>query len=148
MTSLSFSTLRAANIRRLPLFKNAQGQPAHSQPDGSDWSIAEWVQASLGEFGELANLLKKLKRGDFNLNDDAVRHQTQCDIAREFADIITYLDITALQFGVDLGEATRLKFNEVSRRVSVDVFIDPNNECQDTDPGDTDYTFTKDLPHG
>lgn len=45
---LTFDALRQANRARLPHFKNALGQPAHSEPDGSDWSDAEWLQAVVG----------------------------------------------------------------------------------------------------
>lgn len=114
---MDFQTLRAANIRRLPQFKNSKGQPAHSQPDGSDWSLAEWCNAVTGELGEAANLIKKVQRGDYTLEE------ARQDLADEFADIVTYLDILAMRAGVDLGEATRNKFNMVSTRVGSDVFI-------------------------
>jgi hypothetical protein len=38
-------------------------------------------------------------------------------LMREFADVVGYLDILACRAGVDLGAATRLKWNEVSERV-------------------------------
>lgn len=117
---MKFSTLRTANLLRLPLFKNAKGEPAHSKPDGSDWSKPEWCNAVLGELGELANLLKKVQRGDMTMND------ARGDIANELADVQTYLDILAFQCGVDLGEATVVKFNRVSERVGCDVFIKYN----------------------
>ena len=36
---------------------------------------------------------------------------------------MTYLDILAMRAGVDLGDATVAKFNEVSERVGCDVMI-------------------------
>lgn len=125
MTDMTFDTLRAANIRRLPLFKNAKGEPAHSEPDGSDWSPAEWLQAVTGELGELANVLKKVRRGDFPLDIHLEA------IEKEFADIAIYLDIFAYQYRIDLGAAVRNKFNEVSNRVGAPVFIDPDNRVHD-----------------
>lgn len=113
MTELLFSALRRANLERLPLFKNAQGGPAHSQPDGSDWALSAWCNATLGELGELANLIKKIERGDVTL--DAVRKK----VADELADVVTYLDILAFRCGVDLGAATIAKWNRVSERVGV-----------------------------
>lgn len=110
--SLTFDALRAANMDRLPLFKNALGEPAHTEPDGSDWSPADWMTATLGELGEAANIMKKIKRGDYE--EGGIPFD---DLAREFADVVTYLDILAMQFGIDLGEAVRTKFNEVSVRV-------------------------------
>lgn len=114
---LSFSTLRDANKKRLPEFKNSKGQPAHEKKDGSDWSLAEWMNAVAGELGEAANLIKKIRRGDLTLKD------ARPLLAKEFADIITYLDITAAQAGIDLAKAIEEKFNEVSERVNSSVRI-------------------------
>ena len=124
---LSLRTLREANKRRLPKFKDAKGNIAHKNADGSDWSSAEWLQATVGELGELANILKKVRRGDFNEND------VKKDIEDEFADILIYLDIWAMQHKVDLSRVVERKFNEVSRRVGADVFIDVD-DWQSYDP--------------
>lgn len=61
---LSFQTLREANMQRLPQFKNRKGEPAHSKADGSDWKLSAWSNATLGELGEAANIIKKIERGD------------------------------------------------------------------------------------
>lgn len=114
---LTFNDLRKANMKRLPQFKNSKGELAHEKPDGSDWSLAEWMNAVAGELGEAANIIKKIRRGDLTLQE------ARPMLAKEFADIVTYLDITAAQAGVDLGNATREKFNEVSNRVGADVFL-------------------------
>ncbi len=129
MTDLSFNTLREANIRRIPQFKNAQGQRAHSEDDGSDWAPADWLQAVVGELGELANMLKKVKRGDYTFEEGRV------EIAKEFADVAIYLDIFAYQFRIDLGQAIESKFNEVSKRVGAEVFIGPGNRVRDGSEG-------------
>jgi NTP pyrophosphatase (non-canonical NTP hydrolase) len=113
--SLTFSDLRAANTARLPVFKNRRGERAHSQPDGSDWCLAQWCNAVLGELGEAANIIKKVERGDLTLDE------ARPDLRRELADVQTYLDILAFRAGVDLGAATAEKFNEVSVRVGCDV---------------------------
>src|SRR6478736_2564011 len=107
---LSFRTLREANMQRLPLFRDANGEICHKEPDGSDWSPAEWLQAVVGELGELANVLKKVRRGDYPLE------KALPEIRKEFADVMIYLDLFALQYGFDLGDAVIQKFNEVSRR--------------------------------
>lgn len=126
---ISLRTLREANKQRLPLFRDAQGNICHKEPDGSDWSPAEWMQATVGELGELANVLKKVHRGDFTLE------QAMPEIRKEFADVLIYLDIFAMQFGIDLSDAVREKFNEVSRRVSADVFIGHDDDWHHWDPG-------------
>jgi len=129
---LTFGQLRAANISRLPQFKNAKGEPAHSEPDGSDWLLSGWSNAVEGELGEVeealedfivfgrlqkhlgrnANLIKKIERGDVTLEE---KRQALAD---ELADVQTYLDILAFRCGIDLGEATVKKWNEVSEKVN------------------------------
>lgn len=127
MTKLTFDALRKANTLRLAQFKNAHGDLAHSEPDGSDWTPADWLQAVVGELGEYANFRKKFQRGDITL-------QTfETHARKELADVQTYLDILARRCldvpgkahptGVDLGGATIDKFNEVSRRVKASVWL-------------------------
>lgn len=114
---LTFEQLRAANIARLPQFKNRYGETAHSMPDGSDWSPAQWLQAVVGELGEYANIRKKFERGDIT---EAEFRELAAD---ELADTIVYLDILAFRLGIDLGEAVIDKFNRVSARVGSDVLL-------------------------
>lgn len=130
-SGLKFNALRQANIARLPQFKNKHGVCAHTKPDGSDWSPAQWLQALTGELGEFANLRKKLERGDLSLSEFEIH------AAKELADIQTYLDILAMRCldtdgcphptGIDLGQATVDKFNEVSERVGSTVRLDADD---------------------
>ena len=115
---LTFNGLREANTMRLPQFKNGKGQPAHSEPDGSDWLLSQWCNAVCGELGEAANIIKKIERGDFTLEEK------RGDLAKELADVVTYLDILAKVAGIDLGKATMDKFNEISHRVGSNVRLD------------------------
>jgi len=110
MTELTFGALRAANIARIPTFRDKHGRLCHNE-DGSDWSPAQWLQAVVGELGEYANVRKKFERGDLT------EEEFKAAAASELADVQTYLDILAFRLGIDLGEATATKFNEVSRRV-------------------------------
>lgn len=112
---LTFNSLRGANKARLPQFKNRRGEPAHSEPDGSDWKLSAWCNAVSGELGEAANLIKKIERGDITLDE------ARADLAKEFADVVTYLDLLAFRAGVDLGNATMDKFNEISERAGSTV---------------------------
>jgi NTP pyrophosphatase (non-canonical NTP hydrolase) len=111
---LSFRTLRDANTKRLGSSKYRKCE--------SDWTPAHWMQATVGELGELANLMKKVDRGDFSLDE------ARADIAKELADVQTYLDIMAFKLGVDLGEATKDKFNEVSERIGSPVYIGDDDD--------------------
>jgi NTP pyrophosphatase (non-canonical NTP hydrolase) len=138
---LDLAALRQANRARLPQFKNAHGQPAHSKPDGSDWCPAQWLQAVTGELGEYSNWRKKYERGDIDRAEFA-KHA-----AKELADVATYLDILAMRcldtpsgavdgVGIDLGKAVQDKFNEVSCRVGSSVRLQ----------GTAAYTYQKRLP--
>lgn len=114
---LTFNTLRSANLVRLGEFKNKKGGKAHSKPDGSDWKLSAWSNALLGELGEAANIIKKIERGDYTLEEK------RAELAKEFADVQTYLDLLAYRAGIDLGEATMSKWNEVSERIDCDIRI-------------------------
>ena len=98
---LTFDELRKANVSRC----NSAFHPLE------EWNPLEWVAAVAGEVGELANLLKKNHRGDF---DDVPADDVRCVIAKELADSVIYLDLLAARCQIDLGEAVRNKFNEVS----------------------------------
>ena len=125
--SLTFDQLRSANVARIPRFRNKKGQICHNA-DGSDWTAADWLMAVTGELGELANLLKKIRRGDFTENDPGVVDE----VAKELADVQTYLDILAFRCGIDLGDATTRKFNAVSDRVNAAIYIAGDGEIIDT----------------
>ena len=118
---LTFNALRGENMARLPQFKNAKGGLAHAKEDGIDWSPAQWLQAVVGELGEYANIRKKYERGDISM---PVFHAAA---AKELADVVTYLDILAMQLNIDLGQATMDKFNEVSERVGSTVRLDADD---------------------
>lgn len=96
---VNFATLRLLNHDRISSF----GQ-AHS-PAGLVACIAE-------EHGEVAACV-------LGLTGEKKRkaHLTIADLGHELADVVTYCDLLADQYGIDLGEAVREKFNIVSARV-------------------------------
>lgn len=116
---LDLHALRVANVARC------------EQSFGTcrDWSPADWSNAMAGETGELleallplltranstCNLTKKWQRGDEVPLDT---------IGKEIADVVIYADLLAHRLGIDLAEAVRRKFNEVSARVGCDVLLD------------------------
>lgn len=104
--SLTFDRLRAVNVERAKAFPSAK----------QNWTAADWMTALVGEVGELANLLKKLRRG-VDLSRGQSMEEIRAQLAGELGDIQTYLDLLAANLGVDLGRATIEKFNEVSKRV-------------------------------
>lgn len=118
LPGLPFAVLREANMRRLPEFKNKHGKPAHSEPDGSDWTLDQWFQAYFGEMGEYANVRKKRDRGDIAQAEYIVL------AGKELADCITYLDIAAFRARVDLGAAVALVSNDTDKRTRTPVILD------------------------
>lgn len=88
---LTFGALREANTMRLPQFKNNNGETAHRSEDGSDWSVAEWLQAVVGEIGEYARV-----RVDYELGVTSFNKMKE-ESAKELPDIAIYLDLLALR---------------------------------------------------
>jgi NTP pyrophosphatase (non-canonical NTP hydrolase) len=97
---LSFYDFQAMNLRR------CRAVFFHEK----DWTPNDWALAVAGEVGELCNLLKKIKRGDFLLGD-----QRQ-NVLRECADVFCYLDLLMSSLDADTGAEVLKKFDEVSDR--------------------------------
>lgn len=87
--------------------------------DDKDWTLPEWGLATAGEVGELCNVIKKIHRGDFTL-EEANRKEL---IADEAADVVIYLDLLCQRAGVDLSTAIVNKFNKASDKYGSDVKI-------------------------
>jgi NTP pyrophosphatase (non-canonical NTP hydrolase) len=116
---MKFADLEQANRLRLPQFKNRKGQPAHTEANGHDWSIAEWTNAMAGEAGEACNIAKKIIRGDYEGDEElGVRL-----LLEEIADVVIYADLCCQRVGGNMEHAVWQKFNEVSLRVGSDVVL-------------------------
>ncbi len=129
---LNLLALRAANIARQQVFTNAKGE--NIKATTPEWLLSQWVNATAGEAGELAemvlmaavtkslgtiaNAVKKVERGDFDL--DHVREL----IGKESADVLIYLDLLCDRAGISLSDATIAKWNEVSRRIGCDLRLE------------------------
>lgn len=79
--------------------------------DVSGWPPVIWALAICGEAGELANRIKKVKRGE-GTYESATR-----EILFEVADVMTYCFMLMSYYGVDAGEVLMEKFDIVSQRV-------------------------------
>ena len=97
-------------------------------PSGPDAS--QTLQKAMAGLGEYANWRKKFQRGDIDL--DTFRQLAASGLAEAQAGLHTLaaeevtppaVVVRPHAHGVDLGAATAAKFNEVSRRVGVDVFL-------------------------
>ncbi len=88
--------------------------------DNGDWSGADWSNAVCGEVGEMANVVKKIRRyetGVARVDEEmsAFRlRELMADLAEEMADVFLYLDLLADHYGVDLPKSIVDKFNRVS----------------------------------
>lgn len=107
---LTLHELLQASVRRLPHFKNAKGKPAHTKPDGSDWSLNDWMTAACGELGEAANIAKKIRRGDFEGSEAT----GTALLGQELADAVCYIVLAAFRAQVCLTSAIADKWNAVS----------------------------------
>lgn len=100
MSEVTFAQFQAENARRCEeLF-----HPVKS------WPIQNWALAIAGESGELCNLVKKIIRGDFTLEEK------RQELLEELADIVTYCDLafTALDARTDVEVLA--KFVKVTAR--------------------------------
>ena len=86
----------------------------------------EWACAMAGEAGEVCNAVKKLKRlanGTNTAKDPQTEVEAIAAISGEIADTICYLDLLAARLGINLSDAIRKKFNEVSVRMGSPVVL-------------------------
>ena len=107
--SLSFDQLRKANLERTAdVFHPLDA-----------WSPTDWACVMAGECGEACNQVKKLRRldgADGVIDSPEERARLTRNVADELADAIIYADLLAARLGIELGDAVRCKFNEVSER--------------------------------
>ena len=112
--SLTFlQELRQANLRRVPDF--GPGNGLH------DWSLAERGNELCGESGELANVLKKLRRTG---RHTPMKPELVLAAIEELADGYVCLDLIAAQLGYTTAEverAIRDKFNQTSDKIGSKV---------------------------
>ncbi len=127
MSNLTFDALAVALKARDGKLQNGKGELG---VPGSQRSPSYWGNAMAGETGEACNLMKKLDRGDFTLDDKIIDNHTKQwvsvreAIAKELADVVTYAALFAEHNEIDLGKAVELKFNEISNRGNAPVFFD------------------------
>lgn len=106
---MKFSDLRQANVTR------QKEWPGNDQAD-----IAFRGLEVAGEFGEVAEALKKYLRGTRGIKGSTADLQ---DVANEMADAIIALDLLADQMGIDLGTAVARKFNATSEKYGLETRI-------------------------
>ncbi len=106
---LSMKALRAVNVSRCKRWH---------PPESTPWTAADWSNALCGEAGELANVIKKIRRQETGARNEGDPSMVELRgmAAHELADVVIYADLLADFLGVDLGEAIKAKFNKVSAK--------------------------------
>lgn len=130
---LSLHQLRAADQSRAARW--------HGSDPAFGWTVLEWAAATGGEAGEMldeairgflaaahaaaavgraSNLAKKIRRHEQGLAPLKGEAVVELDamLAEECADVLIYLDLLCAMRGIDLAEATRKKFNQVSEKMN------------------------------
>lgn len=108
--SLDYDNLTPLSIYRLHAL-NAMRQ--EEWDEGGELSLLFHSNALAGETGEFANIVKKLERTRLGLKGGTSDLNA---LAREAADILTYLELACATVGIDLAAAWIVKFNEVSEK--------------------------------
>jgi NTP pyrophosphatase (non-canonical NTP hydrolase) len=87
-------------------------------PNGLEsWSLSDWCVAVVGEVGELCNVVKKMNRArDGLVGNKETPEELRAMLLKEFADVVIYLDLLAQREKINIADAVRAKFNEVSER--------------------------------
>lgn len=91
----------------------------HGDPFWKDgWTGADWSNAMAGEAGEACNVVKKLRRQDFGIQqaEASSREQLLESLAKEIGDTFLYLDLLAQYYRLDLAKCVVDTFNRVSVR--------------------------------
>ncbi|QWY83229.1 putative NTP pyrophosphohydrolase MazG-like protein [Rhizobium phage RHph_X2_25] len=104
-----FTDLRQANIARQ---KEWDSDSKISGTLGKLWRANELS----GECGEASNVVKKLVREELGIRGSRA---TVEQLSEELADIVICADLLAQEYGIDLNEATRAKFNATSEKVGL-----------------------------
>ena len=84
----------------------------------ASWSLYEWITAVMGELGESANIIKKLKRArdDIPGNNESPELLREM-LADELADTYIYLDLLIQAAGLDTEAIVGSKFRRTSVKI-------------------------------
>ena len=84
----------------------------------ASWSTSDWFTAIMGEFGEAANIAKKLNRvRDGIPGNKESEAQLRDKLRRELGDVFVYLDLLAQALGFNIGAAAVDVFNAKSDEI-------------------------------
>lgn len=101
-----------------------------------DWSLSDWMVATLGELGEAANVLKKLNRvRDRTPGNAETPQELEQALADEIADTYIYLDLFCQAASIDLPTAITSKFERTSKKIGYE-------DSRPRAPGHTDLMIS------
>ncbi len=87
----------------------------------NDWSPNEYGLAICEEAGEVAGVLKRVRRledgANRPYNKGVTPEKLKQNLADELGDVIAYAALLCTRCGLDLGTVVAEKFNEISERV-------------------------------
>lgn len=117
MSKLTFEEFSKANeARKKQFFKNASEM----------WTLADALVACMGELGEVANALKKVRRaelGMLNKNDPGRQinslEEAKAQVAGEIGGFMCYLDQLCVQLGLRLEDCIVDEFNKKSEELGL-----------------------------
>lgn len=111
-SDLTFHAVGAVNRQRCERW--------HPGFPNDGWTGSDWSNAMAGEAGETCNVVKKLRRIEFGLNQAAgdTRPELLTKLATEIGDTFMYLDLLAQHYGLNLARCVVDTFNRVSVRES------------------------------
>lgn len=107
---------RQVTFDQITKINKVRAQRWHNGPLIGDWNLADWSNALNGEAGELANIIKKIRRVECGFAEDDPNIDFYQMAAEEIADVFLYLDLLATAMKIDLPTAIVDKFNKVSER--------------------------------
>jgi hypothetical protein len=119
---LSFEDLRFANVQRNKEWDPNNQLTASFRGLELSGELGEMIEKAFALIecaivvGKITNIVKKIERERIGLKGSRV---SMLDLADELADAQICLDLTAMQYSIDLGEATRRKFNATSDKVGL-----------------------------
>lgn len=83
-----------------------------------EWTLSDWMTATLGELGEAANIVKKLNRERDGIRGNSVGViELRRALRREIADTFIYLDLMAQAAGFSLADAVEDTFDAKSQQI-------------------------------
>lgn len=95
-----------------------------------DWTLTDWTTALAGEVGEICDAAKKIRRYEIGSKQskNVPYEKLIQNIKDEIGDAQAYLCLLAEFLNVDIVDCVVDKFNAVSKKESVDIFVEKEEE--------------------